>query len=151
MAETIREQIISAITARPNTILTANGYNTECGQGVKRAIKDLESDDIPAVVVWPQPEEAERRSGRNICTTQVKVETYAAFGLVNPSVIQEQMLGDLIKCLTDPAAPVTLLVDDIYYKEGGPASQPEAGETTTAVAATFEVKYSYKIGNPYEQ
>jgi len=151
MAETIREQIISAIIARVESIQVANGYNTECGQEVKRAVRDLESDDLPAVVVWPQTEEVERRSGRNICTTQVKVEAYMAFGSANPSVAQEQMLGDLIKCVTDPAAPVTPLADSIFYKEGGPAGQPDAGETITAVLATFGVKYSYKIGNPYEQ
>ncbi len=151
MADTIREQIIQAIIARAGTLRAANGYNTDCGQGVKRAEKDLEPKDLPAVVAWPQPEEAERRSGKNICTTQIKLETYMEFGAVNPSVVQEQMLGDLIKCVTDPAAPVTPLADDIFYKEGGPAGQPEAGESITAVVATFEIKYSYKIGNPYEQ
>ncbi|VVS95353.1 hypothetical protein [Desulfoluna spongiiphila] len=149
--ETIREQVISAIIARVESIRTANGYNTECGQEVKRAAKDLEPGDLPAAVVWPQTEAVERRSGRNICTTQVKVETYMAFGSVNPSMAQEQMLGDLVKCVTGPGEPVTTLADDLFYKEGGPAGQPEAGEKITAVVATFEVKYSYKIGNPYEQ
>lgn len=110
MADTIREQIIQAIIARAGTLRAANGYNTDCGQGVKRAEKDLEPKDLPAVVAWPQPEEAERRSGKNICTTQIKLETYMEFGAVNPSVVQEQMLGDLIKCVTDPAAPVTPLL-----------------------------------------
>ena len=151
MAETIREQIISAIMTRVETIKTANGYNSECGQSVHRAIKDLETGDIPAVVVWPQIEEIERKYGKNTCTTQVKLEAFMAFGVINASEIQEKLLGDLVTSMTNPASPVTPLVDDLYYKEGGPAGQPDSGEIITGVSATFEIKYTYQIGNPYAQ
>lgn len=151
MANTIREQIISAFVTRLAAWTTAGGFNYNCGASVFRAVKNIESEDLPAVVLWPQPETAERQYGRTVCAMQVKIEALAEIGSSNPSEIQEALLGDAIKIITAPAVSVTTKIEDIQYTGGGPADQPNAEDVTTAIYAEFEIKYSTLIGNPYSQ
>ena len=151
MADTIREQIISAYVTRLDQITNGNGYNSNVGNSVFRALKIIEQEDLPACVLWPGIEESVNRYGQNECVFTVKVEAIMEFGDTNPSVIQEQLLGDLIKCMTDPEVVVTALIESIEYIGGGPADQPEARETSTAVYAEFQIKYEFLVGNPYGQ
>jgi hypothetical protein len=55
MSDTIREQIITAIEAKLAYILTAKGYQSECGANVQRARKSLDQNELRAVVVIPKP------------------------------------------------------------------------------------------------
>lgn len=151
MADTIREQIISAYVTRLTHIISANGYNSDIGNSVFRATKLIEQMDLPACVLWPGIEEVSSRYGQNECTFNLKVEAIKEFGSINSSMIQEQLLGDLIKCMTDTGVEVTPLIESISYVGGGPADQPDSRETSTAVYAEFQIKYNFLIGNPYAQ
>lgn len=151
MAGTIRERIISAYLTRLTSWTTENGYNYACGSSVFRAVGSIEDADLPAVVVWPQSETVEQLYGRNVCTFVLKIEALAGIGTENKNVVQEKLLGDVIKIMTDPAVAVTPLINSIIYTGGGPAGIEKVEETVTAVSAEFKIEYETLIGNPYSQ
>ncbi len=151
MADTIREQIISAYLVRLEDWTIGNGFNISCGSSVYRCIQNIESEDLPGCVLWPQLETVEQRYGQNICTMVIKIEGLSIYGEINPSIIREQLLGDVIKIMTDPAVEISSKIEEILYQEGGPAGIQKPEENVTAVYADFSVKYETKIGDPYHQ
>ena len=109
MANTIREQIILAYLSRIAAWTTANGYNYGCAGTIKRA-ESPNIDDLPAVVLWPGDEEFEFRYDETISTMILKFEAMVSAGSGdNKSVIQEKLIGDLVKILTDSSVTVTAL------------------------------------------
>lgn len=152
MPDTIREQIIQNVLTRLAVIRTPNGYNSDVGLHPMRGIRVPNANDIPGVFFVPGQETAIKddygsmtmeMSGALVCVAEKTV--------VDPSVIQEQMLGDMIKNLTDPSEVASTLTESITYTDGGPAEIPESGDKFVAVGATFAIKYKTLIGNPYQQ
>ena len=151
MSATIREQIITAYLTRL-AAWTSTGFNHNCGESVHRASPHIDQSSLPACVLWPQPEEATQEYGHNVCTMTFKVEALAVVDEdENGSEIQEQLLGDVIKIMTDPAVTVTVLTDSIQYRNGGPSGAQNPEQTITGISAEFELKYQTLIGNPYLQ
>ena len=148
MADTRRELIIQEALTQLAKITVANGYQYTMSTP-KRGVKNIDTKDFPLSVVFPAVEENERKFAKNVLTFSIRVESHAIVGSVNPSIIQEKMLGDLIKNLTNPSDAWTTKTEDIAYFGGGPAEQPEAEDTTTAVYAIFTIKYKTNIGSPY--
>jgi len=102
VADTIREQIISAYITRLADWTVANGFNHGCGGSVFRAVQHVDEADVPACVLIPNLEEVTQQYGQNHCEMMVRIEAMADVGSTNPSVIQEQLLGDVIKIMTAP-------------------------------------------------
>ena len=150
MAETLREKIIKAYVTRLAGILTASGYNINAGASVYRAQITINPDDLPAIVVWPKPEESKENYNSNFCDMALRCEVMAAFGSTNASIVQEQMLGDLKKCMLISSTPITY-VDEISYVSGGPTEQPPGEDTVTAIFGEFRIIYHETIGDPYSQ
>jgi len=151
MADTIREQIISSFFDRLSVITTANGYNYNTGNNTYRAIRDINRSNVPAIVLWPQEEEVTQIPGYNNCVMNMKVEAINTFGSVNPSVVQEKMLGDIIKCFTDTSVVISSLIEEVFYIGGGPIAFPGAEDTAVGIVANFEINYMYDLGDPYTQ
>lgn len=130
MADTIREQIICAYMTRLADWTTARGFNHGCGANVFRAVQYVDQEDMPAAVLLPQAEEVTQQYGQNHCEMMLKIEALAEIGDTNPSVIQEQLLGDVIKIMT--AAPYLCLV----FQAGGyiNAVAGDIGKTVTGVS-----------------
>lgn len=97
MTTTIREQIITAVKTKVAEIRTANGYNTDCGADVLRAIKLVDPERLPLSAIWPQSEEATSEYGKVVCIMPIRVECMLAFGINNPSEMAEKMLGDMLE------------------------------------------------------
>jgi len=150
MADTIREQIILAALVQLAKITTANGYQYTMGVPL-RARKSVAPGLIPMSNVFPQVEENTQNFGKNTPVFSLRVESLQNVALTeNASVIQEKLLPDLRRNLTDPADKwYTGLADSVGYTEGGPADQPEADATTTAVYVLLTIEYKTAIGNPY--
>jgi hypothetical protein len=102
VTDTIREQIISAYITRLADWTVADGFNIDCGANVFRAVSYVDPGKVPAAVLLPQGEEVTQQYGQNHCEMMLKVEAIAEIGTTNPSVIQEQLLGDAIKIMTAP-------------------------------------------------
>jgi len=126
MANTIKEQILLAIIARLADIRTANGYNVDCGGNVLRVKKVVDSDDLPMVNIWPQPEIITKQYGKHVCQMPVRIECVSPFGATNPSVISEAMLGDIIENIisTEYTLPFTTGTTEI-----------EVGDTVTGATS----------------
>lgn len=156
MADTIREQVITAYVNHLSNMITANGFNYDCGTAVLRSRKSI--DVTPAVNLLPKPETAENNEyGQLEKTTTIRLEAVVAF---DPTVenaeaiaskIQNELLGDMEKCMTGSEIFVSGLVTDIDYTGGGPADIPAEEDTTVAAYAEFTIKYSTLIGDPYQQ
>ena len=151
MADTIREQIIAAYVTRLASWTTGNGFNYSCGGTVGRAISHIEDSDLPACNLVPGEEEAEQRYGQNVCQMDVKLEAFSKITTENRSKVQEKLLGDAIKIMTDPSVTVTTKIEEISYSGGGPASVEKSENEITAISARFRIKYETLIGNPYSQ
>ncbi|MFK5951767.1 MAG: hypothetical protein QM498_01840 [Desulfobacterium sp.] len=155
MADTIRENIISAYTTRLATMTTINGYVVGAGDcnpdeaGVYRATPEVDPDDIPACVVWPGIEEAVKDYGEHECAMKMKVEAMAPIGTTNPSIIQERILGDLKKCLFDMTVIIHADIEGIVYIGGGVSQTPSEEDTIAAAYVEFTVKYNEIVGDPY--
>jgi hypothetical protein len=108
VTDTIREQIISAYADRLAGWTVAEGFNHGCGANIFRAVSYVDPADVPAAVLIPQAEEVSQQYGQNHCEMMLKVEAIAEIGTTNPSIIQEQLLGDAIKVMTAP--PYRMLV-----------------------------------------
>lgn len=100
MSTTIREQITAAIETRLADMRTANGYRTECGANVRKALPKIDPDELPASVLWPKVETVERSYGENHCTMPVDIEAISLHGSNDPVSVSEAMLADLIECMT---------------------------------------------------
>ncbi len=98
MADTIREQIVTALIAALAVIRTANGYATECGQAVFRARTAVDPESAPFINVFPQREEAEGdQYDQTKHTMTVKVEAACAFAGDTAGQLAEALLGDVIE------------------------------------------------------
>jgi hypothetical protein len=97
---TIREQIIAAITTKLADIIIANGYATGIGARVERVRPVFQPAELPAISVIPQPETIERVCGKVVCSMPIIIEGFCLHEDINPSIVAEKMLGDLISCLT---------------------------------------------------
>jgi len=130
VADTIREQIISAFMTRLADWTTARGFNHGCGNAVFRGARYVDASDLPVCVLHPQSEEVTQQYGRNHCEMMIKIEALADIGTTNPSVVQEQLLGDAVTIMT--AAPYLCLV----FRAAGytPAVAGDIGKTVTGAS-----------------
>ncbi|MDX9819495.1 MAG: hypothetical protein RBT16_11315 [Desulfococcus multivorans] len=152
MSDTIRELNIKAIIARLACITAENGYATDIGTNVVRARKSLDPEELPACAVFPQPETVEMISGYTQCIMPVRIEGIVKFGGENPSEAAERVLGDIIACLAGRGwVRLPDYIDSIAYAGGGTDEYPDEGSVTVGTSALFNVKYMFKIGDPYSQ
>lgn len=151
---TIREQIITAIIEhlQENWQLD-NDYNYACGLNVYRAVKNINEESLPAVVFWAGQETSEPTIyGQSQNKMTVKLEAVAAIPSdTNASIIQEKLLGDIIKIMTNQSYTITFLVEGIDYKGGGIADFSEGQDTICGAYGDFEITYLTLVGNPYQQ
>ena len=155
MSTTIREQIIASVVAHLEEIRTGNNYATEIGRRVLRARTDIDPDELPALVVWPMPEDVDagnKKYGYSIATFPLTLVGLSLFEPADASITAEQMLGDLIYAMTYPGkTPAGSLADKILYAGGGTDSYPEPGQSIVGASAVFNVTYTTKKGDPYTQ
>ena len=152
MTTTIRAQIIDNVVSYLEVVRTAGGYNTEIGRRVERARKDMDPDELEAIVVWPNPETVVQQGGKNLCTFPLRLEGLMDFGSREAQVVAEEILGDLIRAMTNTAAnPTGSLANQLKYAAGGTEEYPEPGQSLIGASAVFNIEYKTKIGDPYTQ
>jgi|AMWB02.1.fsa_nt_gi hypothetical protein len=146
MSDTKRELIIQACLIRTASITTANGFNTDMGLNTFRAISKIDPSRLPACIVYPFSETAERvGGGEYLCTMPLRAESVALTGIINPSVLAEQMLGDMRQAFM--GASITPIVEEIAYTSGG--TNEYTKNDSVSVTANFTIKYFSKINDPY--
>ncbi len=153
MADSIREQIISAIMDHLATWTTSNGYNHNCGVNVYRARHFWEISESPAASLWPQVESNSPKYGNNYNTMPIKIEALTQYDVTeNPSVIIEELLADMKKLMGQQrSATVDSMADGVGYIEGGPEEYPDSSVSIVGCSATFHVAYFENKNDPYSQ
>ena len=146
MSDTKRERIIQDCLVRAACITMINGYNTDIGLNTFRVITKIDPSRLPACVIYPLTETAERiGGGEYLCSMPLRAEAAAMTGIVNPSVLAEQMLGDLREAFLTPKP--TDLIEEIHYASGG--TNDYASKDTVSVTVNYTIKYFSKINDPY--
>ncbi len=146
MADTIREQIISAIETKVAEVLTAKGYNTGIGANVFRALARLDPDDAPCIVIWPGEEAVDSESRDHAVTMNVHVEGFKEYGDSNPSEVYEAILGDLIDAVVGRkwTLPFTAGAEEI---EAGDSIEGQTSGATALVEAVSVSSGSWAGGD----
>jgi hypothetical protein len=119
MADSIREQIIQAIETKLEDILTTNGYHSDCGANVQRVRKQFDPDELPAIAIWPKPEESKYEYGSCFNTMPVQIEAIVLHGTTNPSIVSEKLLADLLECIQGVEWTVSFTSGGTYEVEAG--------------------------------
>lgn len=135
MTETIREQIIQNVVTKIGRIRTANGYNTEAGKIVKRAeLIPIDGDLLPASSVFPLPElSLERYSGRTLRQMEVRVQAISQLKGLNPSVVSELLLGDLIEAVFGTSWTLNFDSGGTYHPQAGHEIEGESDGATAII------------------
>jgi len=131
--DTIREQIIAAIATRLASVLTTKGFNLSSGANVSRA--SMNPAGIPGLNVLPQAETAEHIQSAVQHSMVIKVEGRAAHGTTNPSVIAEQLLGDMIEIMTAITWTLSFTDGGTYEPQVGDTIEGETGGATGYIEA----------------
>ena len=146
MSDTIREKIILDFVARAACITKAQGYRTDIGTNVGRC---RQNPTLPAINIWPRPETSSKIYGRQKNVMPILTEGSGSHGSVNPSVVSEQILGDLIQAFTDPAwLRSPNYINAIEYVGGGTETYPGEEDHVTGASALFQVVYFTAVGDP---
>lgn len=100
----IRERIIQAIAAKLGRIRTANGYNTDLGAHIHRAIRRMAPDHAAAGSVFPRAEGKGRpirpQYGSTLLTMPMDVNAVLRVAAgANPSELSEPVLADIIEAM----------------------------------------------------
>lgn len=132
--DTIREQIIQAVISKLAVIRTANGYNTECGANVQRVLKTLDPAELPGCVVWPKAESMQYDYGAGLHVMPLQVEGLQLHGDVNPSVVAELLLGDLIEAMVGIVWSLSFTSGGTYEIQVGDTIEGATGGATAHVA-----------------
>jgi hypothetical protein len=138
----IREQIIQKIISGLPDILAANGYGTECGSNVQRVRRIFDPGELPAIDVWPHPDEAAKEYGNTVLIMPVRISGLALFESENPSVVSERILADLIEAMTGitwtlpftSGGPYVIRVGDVAEGNDSAATGYVAGVQITSGA-----------------
>ena len=144
MPDPTRKRIIAAIAAAFDSV-RIYGLQPQ----VYLAQQSLSPPDLPAIIITPGIEEAERRYGEDLLTMPVTVSATAPlYG--HPVVYATEELLALIRETVPGAmsAGITTL-EDIRYTRGGVEEWPEPGGQTATVFAEFAVIYTTSANSSY--
>lgn len=142
MSDTIRELILQDVAGLLESLYGASS--------VHRGRTQFEYADLPCVTILPEAETAERVYGEQQLTMPVAIHAVQVVGNKEVGTLAEDTLGELISSVIGSRLSLSR-IDDIYYTEGGVETWPEQEEQALSVQISIEVKYSTKIGDPYNQ
>lgn len=138
MADSIREQILTAIGTRLTSILETNQYHTDIGEHVLRSqLPRINSAVVPAVGYHVDPEEnTELYKAKQVNVLPVRVQGVEHYGSFEPPIMAEKLYADICECVLSDE----LTLD---YDSGGTteihAGDTISGETSAATALVISV------------
>ena len=134
MADSIREQILTAIGDRLVTLRISNQYNSDMGKQVARShLPGIDSGLVPCVGYHVEQETNENLYHRKEAKVMpVRVQGVAAFGSVKPPIMAERIYADICECI---------LADEftLGFDSGGTA-EISAGDTITGQTSAAEAR-----------
>lgn len=147
MAESIRQQIVSAVETRLKTIKVVNGYETDIGLNINVwQTTDFQESELPAIDVRDPSEEVDVRGGNHICNLTIEIEAKVS-GTTSAAAMRD-IIADTIKAIgTDPTfgglAQDTRPVTNDSFGFG------QNSKKIASIVMTFEARYITKKFSPY--
>ena len=138
MADSIREQILTAFGQRLTSILKTNQYHSDIGENVLRSqLPRINSAVVPAVGYHLDTEEnTELYKSKEVNELPIRVQGVEHFGSVLPPIMAEKLYADICECV---------LSDELTlgFDSGGTteihAGDTITGETSAATALVISV------------
>ena len=160
--DSIREQIILIILDLLDGLAAPLPVDGEAAATVYRARKffDPATGEVPAVSVFPQPDEPGNEESYDVDSLIMPIEVHvlALFGDRNPSELGELMLAELRYALggCDPSRAALFnvlgeLIDSIRFVGGGIEDYPDEDDQALVVRGVFNIEYSTVAGDPYHK
>ncbi len=147
MAESIRQQIMSALKTRMQTITTGNGYVTNIGSNVfEWRTTDFQVSELPAMDIRDTGEEVEVRGGNHIYTLTVEIESKVS-GATSGADMRD-IMADIIKAIgTDTG--FSNLVQDTKPVQNESTGLGQNDKKIGSILMTFEMRYLTKAFTPF--
>jgi len=136
MPVSVREQLIAAIQARLEPLAPGAVWRGEAA-----------SSQSPAIMLWDVRETAEHRASSVSVSLTLGVESIAA--MVTQGTANE-LLAELIQTMSAADPHFGGLADSCRYV-GCEIEYPDSGSGLVGVRASFDIKYTFKSGDPYVQ
>jgi len=147
VADSKRERAIQAIESRLLTIAISNGFNLDI-KNVNRARRSYDDSELPAISIFDGIESSEYKYSKSTNILELNVEAHNLYGDINPSVMANMMIADIIQAITNGDTTLSGLVDSIQYS-GSDINYPEDGDVTVSALVSFNILYSFNKGDPY--
>jgi len=103
VTDPIRERIIQAVIAKLGRIQTANGFNSDLGAYIQRAMRHMAPDHAVQGSAFPRAEGKGRpirkQYGSTLLTMPMDIDAVLRHGDGNPSELSEPILADMIEAM----------------------------------------------------
>jgi len=136
MPVSIREQLISAIQTRLEPLAPG-----AVGRGISA------SGQLPAIMLWDVRETVEHRASSALVSMTLGVESVA---LQTSEGTANELLAALVQTMSATDPHFGGIADSCRYV-GSEIEYPESGSELVGVRASFDLKYTFKSGDPYSQ
>lgn len=143
----IRQQILTAIKTRLQTITVANGYETDIGSNVNVwHTTDFQETELPAIDLRDPAEEVETRGGNHICTLSIEIE--AKVSGTTSDVSMRDIIADIIKAVGIDST-FSGLVQDTRPVSNESFGFNQNSKKVASITMKFESRYIIKKFSPY--
>jgi len=143
-----RAQILQAIGENCQNLLALLPTGTEAEASIYWARRQLKPTELPALVITPGIETAERDYGNDILAMPVTISVAVLLGAHNALDLGEMLLAELRTVVPGADPTFNGLATDTVYTEGGVEDYPENQEQALVVNATFTITYETSANQP---
>lgn len=145
----IRSRVLTALGDRCHNLVALLPDDRERTPAVYWARQRLEPSEVPAVVIIPQPEQAERQYGTDMITMPVSISMVCLLGDWLPVDLGEYLLAQMRKEIPAQDATLNGLAVDVHYIGGGVDDYPEDTDQAMVCTTSWEVVYETDNNNPF--
>lgn len=147
MADSIRQQIMTALIIRLQTITIANGYETNVGGNVNDwHVSNFEETELPAMDVRDVNESTEVRGSLHQNTLSIEIETKVS-GTASATTMRD-IIADVVKAIgTDPS--FSGLAQNIVPVQNATVELDQKDKRIASVLQSFDILYLTTAFKPY--
>jgi len=147
----LRARILTKLGDRCHNLLALLPDDREQTPAIYWARQRLQPSEVPAVVIIPQPEQAERQFSADMITLPVSISMVCLLGTWRAVDLAEYLLAQMRQVV--PAQDTTLgaLAIDMHYLGGGVDDYPQDTDQAMVCTTSWEIIYETQNNNPFEQ
>jgi len=148
--QSIRAQILQKLGERCQALLVLLPNESDVEADVYWARRSLSPQELPAVVVTPEPESNDRTFDEDQLIVPVTISLACLLGSHNAVDLAEALLAELRRQIPLDDPTLGGLAKNMRYVGGGTDDYPERDDQALVVNATFEIDYETIANKPEE-